>query len=586
MSKRVDINTLKREVRELHDAYPHWTLDNAFVHWFVRAFLVADAELSARSVTGVSHDKGVDAIYIDEHSSKAFILQGKFHQGERPPQESRADVISFAQIARHITGTKTEYEAYASSIDPLVATKLSDVRNRVRQRRFTLHLYYVTTGQCSSPLKGEAESQVHQANGQAEISILDRGEVLTLLEDYLGGAAPPVPYLDLRIDARGIVGSDGVVQRFDQPSGIESWVLTMSGRDVGELYDKAGDRLFARNIRGFLGDTSINDGMKYTLQREPGHFWYFNNGVTIVCSSARKTAERGEAILRVSNPQVINGQQTTRTLHTVRSRNAAVLVRVISIPRTPADGQERFEQLVSNIVAATNWQNPILPSDLRANDERQVVLERELAQFRYHYLRKRQTKREAKRQMGSQHWYRLKKDELAQVVAACECDPVVVRSGKEGLFKNPYYDRIFDGRPALEYLVAYWLGRAVKYYGSGYPNRNYAKWHVLHFLWSQISSMFRSRKVAEHFRKEYERNRWYRSLGRAIDQIYLGALDFFRKARGKGEKAVDISNFFYRPNQHTLLLAYWNGSSNRRRAHVRRHLERFAKDIRDGVELG
>jgi len=583
MVRRVDIGTLKREVAELHEALPHWTLDNAFVHWFVRAFLVADAELAARAVTGVSHDKGVDGVYIDDNSSKAFILQGKFHQGEKAPQETRGEVLSFARIARQVTGSKSEYAAYESGIDPVVAAKLVDVRNRVRQRNFTLHLYYVTTGQCSSPLQGEAESEVHQANSRTEISILDRREILTLLEDYLRGAAPPVPYLDLRIDSRGIIGSDGVVQRFDETSGIESWVLTMSGKDVGELYGKAGDRLFARNIRGFLGDTGINDGMKQTLKRESEHFWYFNNGVTIVCSSARKTAERGQAILRVSNPQVINGQQTTRTLHTARSRNAAVLVRVISIPRHPADGQERFEQLVSNIVAATNWQNAILPSDLRANDERQVILERELAQLRYHYLRKRQTKREAKRQMGSQHWYRLKKDELAQAVAACEFDPVVVRSGKEGLFKNPYYDRIFDGRPASEYLTLYWLGRAVKYYGSGYPNRSYAKWYVMHFLWSQISSLFRSKRVAEYFRQQYERNRSNDGLGKAINQLYLGALDFFRRSRGTGEKAVDISNFFYRPGQHTRFSRFWKGRSNSRRSRVREELDRFAADMRSGA---
>src|SRR5207249_6609 len=133
-----------------------------------------------------------------------------------------------------------------------VAAKMREVRNRVRKRRFSLHLYYVTTGQCSSPLKDEAEAEIYQANARAEISILDRREVLTLLEDYLRGAAPPVPFLDLRIDSRGIVGSDGVVQRYDEASGIESWVLTMSGKDVGELYDRAGDRLFTRNIRGFL----------------------------------------------------------------------------------------------------------------------------------------------------------------------------------------------------------------------------------------------------------------------------------------------------------------------------------------------
>jgi hypothetical protein len=173
----------------------------------------------------------------------------------------------------------------------------------------------------------------------------------------------------------------------------------MSGRDLANLYAEAGDRLFARNIRVFLGDTAINDGMRRTLSREADYFWYFNNGVTLICDSARKTAERGQAVLRVTNPQVINGQQTTRVLSDVATSNAkeaAVIVRVISVPRG-GGGQDRFEQLVSNIVAATNWQNAILASDLRANDARQVYIQRELSKLRYQYLRKRQTKKEAKR---------------------------------------------------------------------------------------------------------------------------------------------------------------------------------------------
>ena len=76
--QRVDIATLVREVKEVHDANPKWTLDNAFVHWFLQAFLVPDSDIAAKSVTGVSHDKGVDAVYIDEAVSKVFVLQGKF----------------------------------------------------------------------------------------------------------------------------------------------------------------------------------------------------------------------------------------------------------------------------------------------------------------------------------------------------------------------------------------------------------------------------------------------------------------------------------------------------------------------------
>ena len=40
------------------------------------------------------------------------------------------------------------------------------------------------------------------------------------------------------------------------------------------------------NVRGFLGSTEINRGMEATLTREPEYFWYYNNGVTIVCDDA------------------------------------------------------------------------------------------------------------------------------------------------------------------------------------------------------------------------------------------------------------------------------------------------------------
>lgn len=583
MPPRIDIATLVREVKEVHEAYPTWTLDNAFVHWFLQAFLVADVEIAARAVTGVSHDKGVDGVFIDESIGKVFVFQGKFHQGAQPPTESRSEVIAFSQLARKLTGPESEFRLYLAGIDPSVGQKIEEARKRISRRKFELHLYYVTTGKCSAPLKSEAESEVAQARGRSSISILDRNDILALLIDYLGGAAPPVPYLDLQIDARGIIGSDGVIQRYDPESKIESWILTMSGKELAELYTRAGDRLFARNIRGFLGDNAINDGMKQTLKGEPQHFWYFNNGVTIVCDSARKTAERGQAILRITNPQIINGQQTTRTVHTYPAKQAAIIVRVISIPRDLDRGQDQFERLVSNIVAATNWQNAILHSDLRANDARQVFLQRDFAKLRYHYVRKRQTKKEAKRLLGNQHWFWIKKDELAQMVTACDFDPVTVRSGKEGLFKQPYYDRIFDGRALREYVSIYWMARIVKYQGSGYPDRAYAKWHVMHFLWRRLAPLLRTKAAADHFRNLRERNRSPLSLDKATDQVYRGVLEFYQRRRGKGPHAVDISNFFYRPHQHAAFESYWKGSSNKRRRRFYTLMTEFERELNAGA---
>ncbi len=360
----------------------------------------------------------------------------------------------------------------------------------------------------------------------------------------------------------------------------------MAGNDLGALYSSAGDRLFARNIRGFLGEKGINEGIAESLSHRPGNFWYFNNGVTIVCDSARKSAERGKAVLRVTNPQIINGQQTTRTLslHQQKARHAAVLVRVISVPRDGDKGQERFEHLVSNIVAATNYQNAILTSDLRANDTRQVLLEREFAKFRYQYVRKRQSKKEARRILRNQHQFWVKKDELAQVVGACELDPYAVRSGKEGLFKEPYYDRIFDNRTVRDYLAIYWVGRTVKYVGSGYPNRAYAKWHAMHFLWSHVEPLVRSKAVSDQFRQACERNRRPASFERATGHVFDCLLSFFRAKRGKGGQAIDISNFFYRPRVHLDFKKYWQRSANRHRSKFKKQLQVFAGELRRGLE--
>ena len=182
--------------------------------------------------------------------------------------------------------------------------------------------------------------------------------------------------------------------------------------------------------------------------------------------------------------------------------------------------------------------------------------------------------------LGSQHFFRIKKEELAQSVAACEFDPEVVRSGKEGLFEKPYYTEIFDGRPAYRYLSAYWLSRVVKYNASGYPNRAYAKWHVLHFLWSRLDQELNKRPTADAFRSLCERNRWGKHLDDATRLTYSAALDFYRRKRGKGATAVDISNFFYRSKQHINFERFWKGAVNRRRGATTRAFRAFLEDIR------
>jgi hypothetical protein len=582
MTHTIDIGTLKSEVNEVLRKRPDFLPDNAFVLWFLQAFLVDDEKTAAESITGGSGDKGADAIYVDHPNRKAFIIQGKYHASTNPPTEGRSDLIALADLAVALHGPKDAFNKVLLDANPLVKTRLSEVRGYLKRRGYDLHMYFVTGGKVSSGLEAEAQSRAEQADGPVELSVFNRREVINLACDYLDGA-PPVPSLDLQIETGDGIRGGGIVKRYDESRGIESWIFSMVGADVGRLFAKAGVRLFARNIRGFLGNTDINRGMKHTLEKQPENFWYYNNGVTVVCDGARKIEERGSEVLRTFNPQIINGQQTTRMLKEYGSSKASVLVRVIAIPRGDADGWSRFDALVSDIVAATNWQNEILQSDLRANDREQVRIEREFRRLNYQYLRKRQAKSEVRRLFGTSGRFQVKKEDLAKAVAACEFDPIVVRLGKEGLFEDERYRRIFCDRPAKEYLMHVWLDRFVRYYASRKAERAYARWLALHFVWSQVREIIGRNPGRELFLRIAERPTFYDALiglDRFIDWVFYATSSFYRAKRGKGSEAQDPSAYFKHANLHQQFQKYWYSGANRFRGRARKALRKFQSDLR------
>ena len=533
-------------------------------------------EEALAALVGGSNDKNLDAVHIDESARKVYLLQGKYRD-QVNTTESRSDVVAFADLARYFTEDDA-FTAYIDKLAPSSIEKARTARERIKNRDYKIQLHFVTTAKVSETLVSEAKKIVHMTSPKADIEISDGKRVMRLLTDYLDGVAPPVPLLELELESGSGVTLKGILQRFDQGTGIGSWVVPVSVDQIAQMYETAGIRLFARNVRGFLGDTKINENMQKTLEDEPEYFWYYNNGVTIVCDAAEGIDRRGKTVLRLLNPQVINGQQTTRTLHqhADKSSKATVLVRVISVPRETDEEGRRFDRLVSRIVAATNWQNAIKPSDLMANDRRQVDLERNLAKLDYHYLRKRQSKEEARRHASVKHRFLISKEELAQVSAACDLDPLIVREGKEKLFEEPIYDKVFPNSDPDYYLTRYWLARYVSRSAKGYPERAYAKWLLLHFLWRDLSSAIRSKILKQQFRIRSERE-LMPSLLRAVDAVFKGYAAYFHKHRGSGDTQADASTFFKRAGHHREFPKFWE-------EHVRGHKANFKKAWNEFLE--
>lgn len=568
---------LQKEIDSLQLDNPTLRPDDLFVLWFLQAQIVSRKEEAIDAITG-ANDGGIDAILVSDKAKLITIVQGKFRDlSKKPSREKRADVMSFAGLAEQLRSDG--WQNLIPSVNPDLQRRIASATRLLQQRGYRLELWYVTTGSCSQRLANAAIAEVaRQTARTASLRVLARGEVLALHADYVDDVAPPVPTVQMEISGEAGVKIDGVHHRFDEATSIESWVCSVRAAVVAEIFDDAGPRIFARNIRGYLGDTAINKGMMETLRKEPHYFWYYNNGITILCTGAERTSAGGREWLRLDNPQIINGQQTTRVLQQNRSDAASVLVKVIQVASTD---DSDFDELVARIVRATNWQNAILPSDLRSNDRVHVELEREFRRYGYLYMRKRETKSEARSKPGAKGLrYVIGKHDLARASAACHprLDPQLVRRGKERLF-DEHHGTVFPKSTATYYLPRYWLSREVSGVARGHPQRAYPKWHVVRLVWDELDGELQGRGE-EAFRHACETNdgQALGPLRRAIESAFDAALSFHRKEEGTGPTARDVSAFFDRPGLQEAFVSSW--VNTRRFERFKKSVARFRESLR------
>ncbi len=556
------LGDLKSEIRSIRAKHGQLSPDNAFAFWFVQSMLADEESAALAAVVGQPGDIGADVLHIDAEAGKVFLAQTKYHTSEHPPSTSPQVVRSLAELGRGLAGPRQGFEPVLRKAAPGVREKLAHARRLMAEHRYRLALMFVTTGKVAPYVEDQCQDL---GQGDFDFQVFQRADLLRLLEDYEEGVAPPVP-------AVTIPAASSVLEHDDRSRGIRSLLCAVGGRDIGRAVKDYGARLFARNIRGYLGaQGDVNRAIESTLKESPGDFWYFNNGVTIVCDRATRI----ERSLRLVSPQIINGQQTAYALSRHAHASAVVLLRVIEIPRD-GDGLQHHRELTDSIVRATNWQNAILSSDLVANDPEQVRIERELRKRHYVYIRKRQSTAEVRRRTKFQSHAFITKQELAQAVAACVLDPYEVRAGKERLFEEEAYPKIFRARPTNEYLSFYWLGQAARERGRQTRTRPYAKWVVLNRMYQEARLDLNSNAERERFVRTCETAYWYekglKPLMAAFDCLYKAADLFYAKNKWVDGDMYDHSLFWKREGLHSEFGRFWQAGKHPYRRTFKRRL--------------
>ncbi|WP_324718003.1 AIPR family protein [Carboxydochorda subterranea] len=367
---RLTLERLFKGVLDMSDCQHHsgqlyefTFLSRALAAYSVMYHAQCDVSTAANSVIDGYDDNGLDAVHYDELTRTLWIVQAKWiDKGKGAP--SLADVKKFTSGVRDlINGNFDRFNEQLQKRQDELMRALDDVQ-------VNLGLIIAYTG-----------GPMHR-HGQRD------------LEDLLGelNDASPVAKLvvftlsDIHRAVAGLAESDSVnfeiaLSEWGQVrEPYRAFYGQANAAEIAKLW-AFGPRLLSKNIRKFLGDSSVNESIQETLRTRPDDFWYFNNGITILCSSVEKKlmggASRDVGIFVCNGANVVNGAQTVGSIARVYQTNpesverARVLVRLISLENCP-------EGYATELTRATNTQNRIEKRDFVSLDPQQERLRMEL----------------------------------------------------------------------------------------------------------------------------------------------------------------------------------------------------------------
>jgi len=198
------------------------------------------------------------------------------------------------------------------------------------------------------------------------------------LERYRRLCESGASYESLGIDLRGL--PNGGLPAINVPTrGFQTWVTGFPGSLLADLYNEHGQRLLELNVRSYLQSKGkVNSGILDTLRKTPSDFMSYNNGITVVAEGVEfgPLKDGGYGILEIRGMQIVNGGQTTASIHRAMKDFGADLSDVCVQGKITVVAPERFQEIVPLISRFSNSQNKVSFSDLTANHQFHVGMQR------------------------------------------------------------------------------------------------------------------------------------------------------------------------------------------------------------------
>jgi hypothetical protein len=234
-----------------------------------------------------------------------------------------------------------------------------------------VHFHLFTNCRLAVRREKERKPEVHGLSATYEVWDLER--IRRLRES---GAGYETVSIDLRKQESGGLPC---VRLGATKDGYQTSIAIFPGSLLRDLYDEHGSRLLELNVRSYLqAKGKINKGILETLRKNPADFMAYNNGITVVAERIvfGRLKNDQDGILELDGMQIVNGGQTTASIHRAAKEFSADLSQVYVQGKIVTVDPARFNDVVPLISRFANSQNKVTEPDLQANNRFHVGFER------------------------------------------------------------------------------------------------------------------------------------------------------------------------------------------------------------------
>ncbi len=348
----------------------------AFRDWAVGQILWDDM-LSTTDITDITacdakDDKGIDGWFVRSERSIHTVIIFQSKDTQPKPEDLNKLVDGFTSLfgtasALERSSANTEILTQVDNLDQLLDDPNSSIE---------VECWLLTSRIAQGNLRNRAS-----ALGSSQGSVV-LNEITCSVRYYVKDVqdmADDIRVLhNVPIDRELELADDDFFQFTTRNS-----ILTISAQipaiTIARWFDKERTNLFRLNPRYYQGSTTkYNKEILETLvdSTNSQNFYVYNNGVTIIASGAAVSphpTKAGRSIIRLKDLQIVNGCQTTATLHHAWKRNQIDISKI----EVPVRIIESHSVIAPAIARATNSQNPMKPVDFRSNDPIHVRLHAE-----------------------------------------------------------------------------------------------------------------------------------------------------------------------------------------------------------------